>query len=175
MVMPAKESVLHEQLDTLYSDHYGWLFGWLRKKLGCRQHAADVVQDTFLRILTSRDNLQNINEPRAFLTTTAKHLLIDQARRDKIEKAYLAELATLAEAQDACHPSAEQLSAVIEALEQLSRMLQGVSAKARDVFLMHYLEGHKQQDIAKALGISERMVRKYLVQVLLHCQTMQAF
>ncbi len=42
-----------EQVHRLYRDHHGWLQGWLRKRLGDREHAADVAQDTFLRLLVS--------------------------------------------------------------------------------------------------------------------------
>jgi len=38
------------QLHLLYRDHHGWLQGGLRKRLGDREHAADVAQDTFLRL-----------------------------------------------------------------------------------------------------------------------------
>eukprot|EP01034_Spumella_vulgaris_P043948 gene43948-54609_t len=30
----------------LYASHHGWLSGWLRKKMGCADNAADVAQDT---------------------------------------------------------------------------------------------------------------------------------
>lgn len=33
------------QLHLLYRDHHGWLQGGLRKRLGDREHAADVAQD----------------------------------------------------------------------------------------------------------------------------------
>lgn len=73
----------------LYTEHHGWLFGWLRKKLGCPHNAADLSHDTFMRILASRDALGAMREPRAFLTTTARHLIIDRARRRQLEDAYL--------------------------------------------------------------------------------------
>jgi len=50
--MPATTDA-NAQLHHLYQDHHGWLQGWLRKRLGDREHAADVAQDTFLRLLLS--------------------------------------------------------------------------------------------------------------------------
>ena len=41
-------------LHTLYSDHHHWLTGWLRRRLGCPQNAADLAQDTFVKVLVSR-------------------------------------------------------------------------------------------------------------------------
>ena len=36
-------------VEVLYQDHHSWLTGWLRRKLGCPQNAADLAQDTFIR------------------------------------------------------------------------------------------------------------------------------
>jgi RNA polymerase sigma factor (sigma-70 family) len=160
---------LQREIHTLYSDHHGWLLAWLRKKLGCAQNAADVAQDTFLRIITSRDALLEMREPRAYLTTTAQRLLLDRARRQRIEHAYLAELSQLAQTMPVtCSP--EQVLTALQALEQISAALDNVAPKAREAFLMHYLEEVPQAEIARRLDVSERMVRKYLVQTLLHCR-----
>ncbi|WP_439645861.1 sigma factor [Methylobacillus glycogenes] len=115
-----------QRMTALYSDHHGWLFAWLRKKLGCPHEAADLAQDTFMRILNSRDALLQMQEPRAYLTTTAKHLLLNQARRRAIEEAYLAGVMALGEQYA---PSAEQVRAAVEALEQISLVLQGLAHK----------------------------------------------
>ncbi|WP_455170828.1 sigma-70 family RNA polymerase sigma factor [Azospirillum largimobile] len=171
--MSTKQPVLEEacgaaQFGLFYSEHHGWLHNWLRRKLGCTHNAADVAQDTFLRILASRDALLGIHEPRAFLTTTAKRLLLDRARRQTIEQAYLAELALAAETI-AGHPSPEDVLAAVQALEQIGAALQAVSARAREAFLMHYLDGQTHASIAGHLGVSTRMVQKYLAQCLLQC------
>ena len=39
---------------TLYSTHHGWLHNWLRAKLGNSFDAADLAQDTFIRVLRHR-------------------------------------------------------------------------------------------------------------------------
>ncbi|MBX3617588.1 sigma factor [Nitrosomonas sp.] len=82
-------------VDALYRDHHHWLYAWLRKKLNCQHQAADVAHDTFTCIF-ALSNLPCLQEPRAYLVTTAKRLLIDQVRKQRIEQAYLAELAQAA-------------------------------------------------------------------------------
>jgi RNA polymerase sigma-70 factor (ECF subfamily) len=57
-----------------------------------------------VRILASRDALLGMREPRAYLSTTARRLLIDQARRRQIEEAYLSELALTAELLEGHQP-----------------------------------------------------------------------
>lgn len=164
--MSSPQPTITQRMSVLYSDHHGWLFAWLRKKLGCPHEAADLAQDTFTRILASRDALFNMQEPRAYLTTTAKHLLLNQARKRAIEAAYLTGLAALGEDHA---PAAEQVMAAIEALEQISMVLQGLAQKPREAFLMRYLDGMSHTDIATNLNVSTKMVQKYLVSALVHC------
>ncbi|MHC3974495.1 sigma factor, partial [Pseudomonas aeruginosa] len=71
-------------LHTLYSDHHHWLTGWLRRRLGCPQNAADLAQDTFVKVLVSRQ-APRIDEPRAFLTTIARRVLCNHYRRQDVE------------------------------------------------------------------------------------------
>jgi RNA polymerase sigma-70 factor (ECF subfamily) len=170
--MVGTDTGVQQQFHLLYRDHHSWLFGWLRKRMGCTHHAADLAHDTFERLLSSRDALLGqplaLQEPRAYLTTTAKRLLIDRARREVLERTYLAELERAAQDLPQ-YPSPEQLLIAVQALDQICLALEGVSAKARAAFLLHYLEGHTHAHVAAQLGVSTKMVQKYLVQVLLHC------
>ncbi|CRM27813.1 MULTISPECIES: sigma-70 family RNA polymerase sigma factor [Pseudomonas] len=167
--MSASNLPLNQAVQALYTEHHGWLFGWLRKKLGCPYNAADLSHDTFLRILASRDALGAMREPRAFLTTTARHLIIDRARRRQLEDAYLRELALTIEMMEQCQQSPEQILVTLEALEQIAFVLDGLALNARRAFLLYFLEGLRQSEIASRLGISERMVRKHLMNALMHC------
>ncbi|MBX3629707.1 MAG: sigma-70 family RNA polymerase sigma factor [Nitrosomonas sp.] len=155
------------EIDTLYRDHHHWLFAWLRKKLSCQHQAADIAHDTFTRLL-SLSHLPCLQEPRAYLVTTAKRLLIDQTRKQRIEQAYLAELTRAAEAIDG-FPSAEDIAAVVQILDKISQILAGLAEKPRQAFLLHYFDGLTHAAVAAQLGVSDRMVRKYLVQALVHC------
>ncbi len=156
-------------VETLYADHHGWLKNWLRRRLGCAHRAADVAHDTFLRLLTCRDALQTMQEPRAYLTTTANRLLIDQSRRRMLEQAYVAEMQLLAERMPA-QPSPHEILMAVQALEQIGAALDGVPHRVREAFLRHYLDEQTHSTIAAALGVSTRMVQKYLVQALLQCR-----
>lgn len=165
--MTASELAFRQCLHELYTDHHGWLVQWLRRRLGCAHGAADLAHDTFLRLLGLHE-LPELKEPRAYLTTTASRLLIDRARRQQIEQAYLAEL-TLAAQSTEHHPSPEQILAAVEALDRICLMLDGLGAKPRRAFLLHYLDGLTHAAIAAELGVSTKMVQKYLVRALLHC------
>lgn len=53
--MAASDPTPPHSLHALYQDHQGWLQGWLRKKLGNALDAADLVHDTYLRVLSRRE------------------------------------------------------------------------------------------------------------------------
>ena len=137
----------------------------------CEHNSADVAQDTFVRVLTSKNALENMREARAYLTSIAKNLLVDRARRQTLEQAYLAQLALTAEEINSfITPSPEELQITISILEQVCNVLEGLSGNAQQAFIRHYIEGETQVAIAKDLAVSTKMVQKYLVQALVKCR-----
>ena len=62
------DSVRQQTLTAMYSEHHGWLHGWLRRRLGDVHQAGDLAHDTFLRLLARQEPV-SAREPKAFLTT----------------------------------------------------------------------------------------------------------
>ena len=75
-------------MHALYRDHSQWLRGWVRRRLGDADRAADITQDTFVRLISSALR-QPLREPRSFLATVARRVMIDQLRRRNLEQAYI--------------------------------------------------------------------------------------
>ena len=166
----AADGLVRQQLvHRLYVDHQGWLNCWLRRQLGCRQRAADLAQDTFVRVLSKDQGLDAIREPRAYLHTIARGLLINHWRRRQIEQAYLDAVALQPEA---VAPSPESQALVVETLLQVDAMLSRLPEKVRRAFLLSQLHGLTYAAIALEVGVSERMVKKYMAQAMLHCLTL---
>lgn len=154
---------------ALYVDHHGWLKGWLRKKLGCSDVAADLAQDTFLRLLGRYDGF-SLREPRAYLTSIANGLLIDHWRRQEVERAWLD---CLRAQPEVLAPSPEDRALAIESLCRIDAMLARLPEKVRRAFLMAQLQGMVYREIAEELGVSERMVKKYMAQAMLACLALE--
>ncbi|MBB5367964.1 RNA polymerase sigma factor (sigma-70 family) [Janthinobacterium sp. K2Li3] len=156
--MPLAEPLRRQEIATLYADHHGWLQGWLRKKMGSPACAADLAQDTFVRLL-DREEAVAAREPRAFLATVAQRVLCNHYRRQKLELAYLDLLAQLP-AQHA--PSPEERALLLSTLFDLDHMLDGLPLPVRRAFLLRQLDELPQQDIARQLGISLATVKRHL-------------
>lgn len=156
-------------ITSLYENHHYWLTGWLCKKLGCSQNAKDLTQDTFVNVISKQRDLTQIKEPRPWLLTIAKRLLIDKRRRSLLEQAYLEELkVSLDDAEPI--PSAEDVYVAINALDNISQALDKLPIHLRQAFILRHIDGLTQSAIAKKLGVSTSMVQKYLIQSLVACQ-----
>lgn len=170
--MQAGNQAFHQQIEELYSDHHNWLQRWLCRKLGDAFDAADVAQDTFMRVLTAPDsstekqNGWNLMEPRAYLTLIAKRLVSNLHRRRSLENAYVEALALM---PPACVMSPEQQRMILETLQEIDAMLDSLPAKVREAFLMAQMEELPYQQIAARLDVSERTVKRYLVQAMARC------
>ncbi|AWH30231.1 MULTISPECIES: sigma-70 family RNA polymerase sigma factor [Stenotrophomonas] len=155
----------HPHLATLYRDHHRWLRGWLSGRVGNRDVADDLAQDTFARLLLDRD-LAALREPRAFLTTVARGLAANWFRRQALERAYLEYLAQFPEP---ALPSLEEQALVREALQQIDAMLDGLPAMARRVFVLAQFDGLRYDAIAERLGLSLSTVKRHMKRALLGC------
>lgn len=153
-------------VQTLYSDHRDWLQGWLRRRLSCADDAADLVHDTFIRVLRHRQQLDELREPRAYLTTIARNLLINHYERRSVQQAYEQVLAQLPEERA---PSAEQRVLLLEALQEVDTLLSSLPLTTRTVFLLVQIEGQSYEAIAARMGISVRTVQRHMVRAFEQC------
>ncbi|MBC3498738.1 sigma-70 family RNA polymerase sigma factor [Pseudomonas sp. SWRI100] len=167
--MPANDLSLRSAVNDLYCEHHGWLNGWLRKRLGNAFDAADLTQDTFVRVIKARSAL-DIREPRPYLSRIAKGLLIDLIRRRSLEQAYLEALASLPEA---LQPSLEEQAILLQALVEVDRLLQGLGPKVKQVFMLSQFDGLTYPQIAEHMNISVRSVNNYMAKAMEHCCLMQ--
>ncbi len=159
---PVSAPALEDSLQVLYRSHHGWLQAWLRRRLGCAEDAADLAHDAFVRLLAARPPQAapvEMKEPRAYLTTVARGLLIDRFRRADLERAYLADLAAL---PPALYPSPEEQLQAVQALRALDALLASLTPKTRAAWLHSRLDGMTHAEIAAQLGVSVPSVRQYL-------------
>jgi RNA polymerase sigma-70 factor (ECF subfamily) len=162
--MPLTQAPL-QTVEVLYSDHHGWLRGWLRKKLGNAFDAADLAHDTYVRIIAS-GIAPPPDQSRRHLAQVANGLVIDLYRRRHIEAAYLAAISMLPEPEV---PSEEDRALVIEALVEIDFILHRLPAKVRTALLLCKLDGLSYREISARLGVSVSSVEKYIASALLAC------
>lgn len=161
-----------QQVDVhnLYREHHSWLYTWLRWRMGCSHMAADLAQDTFVRILARREAilLQPLQEPRAFLWKVAKDLVVDHLRRRSLEQAYLEALASL---PDAVSISPEEQYILLQTLQRIDALLDQLPKQVRQAFLLSQIHGLTYAQIAQQMNLSERTIKRYMQQGFCQCIT----
>ncbi|CAI8725215.1 sigma-70 family RNA polymerase sigma factor [Pseudomonas soli] len=153
------------QLTALYEQQHRWLRSWLYRQLSCSHRAADLMQDTFMRLLASNEALE-IRQPRPFLAKVARSVLSNHYRRARLEKAYLEALQT--EGQSELPDLATQLI-LFETLVRLDEALCELDIAVKKAFLWSQLDGLGHAEIAERLDISIATVKRHIIKAGARC------
>jgi DNA-directed RNA polymerase specialized sigma24 family protein len=110
---------------SFYREHHSWLIAWLGKRVHCRSQAEDHAHDTFERVIAS-GRTPDLNEPRPYLATIAKNLLINHWRRATLEQAYLERISAFPEAASL---SMEENAIILETIQAIDELLNRLPGK----------------------------------------------
>lgn len=166
-----KRICTRSSVEVLYSNHHGWLKSWLKKRVSCPETAADLAQDTFLKLIPKPTTVSSISEPKSYLKTIANRLCVDMWRRKSVEQAWLE---TIAEQPEAAAISAQDHAIIVETICEIDDMLRTLPDNVAAAFIMSHIDGMTYKQIGITLGVSERMVKKYLARAMLECMLIQA-
>ena len=154
------------EIGSLYAVHAEWLRGWLQHYTRCPHKAADLAQDTFCR-LVERVQPDALQSPKSYLATVARRLVIDDARRARVEAAFLDAWGALVDGRQDVGP--DRIAEAIDDLVQVARALETLAERPRRAYLLARLEGLSHADIAAELGVSKSMVKQYVAQAYARC------
>lgn len=146
----------------------GELQRFLARRLGCPDTAADLVQETFVR-LAQLPPAQQPDNPRAFLFRVAANLAVDHQRRLRYVARYEVWDEAGIETADE-RPSAEAEVLSKEQVGRLHRAIAELPPKCRDVFILHKFHHLSYADVAKRLGITKSTVVKHMIKALDYCR-----
>lgn len=154
----------------------GFLFIWqahreallrvLVRMLGTRENAEDVAQETWIR--ASRADVPTISNPRAYLFRIAQNLARDRLRQERVRSGYMAGEPLPDDVTDET-PDIERVLVGRETLRVLTKAVDELPPRCREVFILRRFKDLGQDEIASRLGISRNMVEKHLRHALLHC------
>jgi RNA polymerase sigma-70 factor (ECF subfamily) len=151
--------------------YYRELLNFCTRAVRDRDTAADVVQESYARVLAVQRSGQPIPEPRALLHQTARRLVIDLHRR--LEVRQHVDLDGLAEQDQPASPQHLQPDAVY-AYEQLARAMvaaiEALPPRCREAFVLNRFDGLSHQEVAERMGISKNMVAQHVMRGVLVCK-----
>jgi len=128
---------------------------WLARSLD-PDAVEDVIQESYCRI-AALDHVHHIRSGRAYLFTTARNLLLQQVRRQRVVRIEaVAEIDALGIGEDA--PSPERVVAGRSELDRVVRLIAALPARCREVMELRKVHNVPQRVVAARLGISEHVV-----------------
>jgi RNA polymerase sigma-70 factor (ECF subfamily) len=151
-------------LKALYLAHREEIQEYLDRRLRCKETAADLTQDTFIK-LSEQMGRTRIENFRAYLFSSARNLFIDHKRRQehrKSEPLDTPEVNNLGQNT----PTLEQAAIARQQLAALNDVIQNMPGPCREVFLMVRVEGLTYADIGERLGISPKTAYSRMVKAL---------
>ena len=138
---------------------------YLRARLANEEDAAELAQETYLRLLRVK-RLDLIRHPQAYLYRIARNLLYELYTSRRIDTDTEIDF-DLIQSEE---PTPEELAILTVRREQIEEAMKELSPKCRAALLLHWHEGLTQAEIGERLKLSRQMVQKYLAQGLAHCQ-----
>ena len=155
-----------QRISRLFSEHNDSLIQFLATRLRSVQEAKEVAQEAYVRLLSLEDS-GAVSFLRAFLFKTAANLAVDRIRsRNRQRQALDAGLCD--EYRETPTPDREAASA--QEVEIVRRLIGELPPKCRRAFLLHRVHGAEFSEIAEEMGLSERMVRHYVLRAVLYCR-----
>lgn len=135
-------------LDRLFREYHGPLVRYLTRRLGDRDWAEDVTQETFLRAARQ----ETIVSERSWLFAVATNLVRDEARKDARRRRHLELLREQAKVDDLVEPEALSIERAEDAA-LARKALELLTERDREALLMRE-EGLDYGEIASALALS---------------------
>ncbi len=154
------------QIAALFRDHNRALVAFLQCRLNSLADAQEVAQEAYIRMFTL-EHPEQVDSLRAYLFRTASNLAVDRLRMRKVRN----DQAIEPPSEDVhLAPIPERHAAATEQLHGLHKALRELPPKTSRAFVLHVIDGCDIGVIARAMKISERMVRYHVANALSHCR-----
>jgi RNA polymerase sigma-70 factor (ECF subfamily) len=155
-------------VSRLFQEHNDALIGFLLARVGSEQEARDVAQEAYVKML-ELDKPGAVGFLRAYLFKTAANLATDRARQraahSRIQQQWIAPFESRAQPI-----SPEHVTGARQELDLLRSFMQELPPRCREAFYLQRFRDLTAEEIAERLGVTKRMVRKYLFRAFQHCR-----
>lgn len=154
---------MEETLDTWFArevlSHETAFCRFISRLWPDRDEQADFRQEAYARVFQAALKTRP-ESPRAFLFTTARHLIADRVRREQVLTIRPAGTEFAEILVDEISPE-QQVTAGVE-LAEVNRAFEQLSRRCREVLWLRRIQGLSQKEVASLLKISEKTVEKHM-------------
>jgi RNA polymerase sigma-70 factor (ECF subfamily) len=150
---------------AIFREHNRTLVGFLVSRLRNEQEAMEIAQEAYVKVLQLEPKEGAVSYLRSYLFRTAENLALDRLRqrrsRDRLDR--------LESFDNLFNESMAERTALAEQeLALLRCAVAELPDRCREAFRLHKLEDRSFEEVAALMGVSERMVRKFICRALIY-------
>ncbi|HEV2243703.1 MAG TPA: RNA polymerase sigma factor [Streptosporangiaceae bacterium] len=140
-------TVDREAAEDLFNACYPRLAGWVRRLVDDDDTAHEIASEAFTRLLARWSGLDS---PQSYLYMIATNLVRDHWRKSGRERRAIRSLTAAVPADPAYYPAQDV---------DVRGLIEGLPARLRSAFLLHYYAGFPVREVASMLGRPEGTIK----------------
>ncbi|WP_167615602.1 RNA polymerase sigma factor [Maribellus sediminis] len=144
----------------IYDRYFKRLYSFVFRYIKIEADADEIVQEVFVKIWESRHKIQNYSSFESLLFTIAYNTTITLLRKRAREKKYMEQVSAMQQVNNA--PDVIDEIHYRELNEKVKGLINELSPRQREIFLLSREEGLGHEQIAQKLGISVNTVKKHV-------------
>lgn len=149
--------------DNIYNQYSRRLFSFVMRYLKSEADAEEIVQDVFMKLWESRSKINSTLSFESYLFTISYNSTMSLLRKRLSEQKYIDYLSTHQELETA--PDCISKINYDELEQQVSMLLDKVTPRQKEIFLLSREDNLSHEEIAQKLNISPRTVKNHIVSV----------
>lgn len=155
MLFRGKNTIAAEEIAfrDLFMDYYPSLFSFARRYVAESSVAEDLVQDVFVKIWETRENLETVKDIPAYLYQMVRFRCFNHLKGEKVRSSARQLFTQDLHANEIDHYIRE------ETFRMVGKAMEDLPPACRTIFSMT-LDGYKAKDIAAELHISVETIKK---------------
>ncbi|MDX8338685.1 RNA polymerase sigma-70 factor [Draconibacterium sp. IB214405] len=144
----------------IYERYFKKLYGFVYRYLKTEDDTDEIVQEVFVKIWESRHKIQKFESFESFLFTVAYNTTISLLRKRASEQKHIEHLFSIQEINQA--PTVIDEIHYSELNAKVRSLMNELSERQREIFILSRDEGLSHEQIAQQLGISVNTVKKHV-------------
>lgn len=150
--------------DAIYKKYSRRLFGFVFRYVKQETGTEEIVQEVFIKIWQSRENINVYSSFESFLFTIAHNATVNLLKKRATEQKYIEHVKSLQQIEDTYELTDE--IHYNELKQKFQGLLNELTPRQKEIFQLSREEGLSNNEIANKLGISVQTVKNHLVTTL---------
>lgn len=158
-----------ERIKELFLANYPRLKFHARSILGNTHDAEDVVEEVFFELWNKRETIDLEHGISTYLYKAVTHRALNMLRRREVSRQYFESISEINDMRAEFIAGADDSATPIEQAQlaaNINKAISGLSDKCRQAFILSYLHGMKNAEIAEIMQVSVRTVDAHIYRAL---------